>query len=594
MADIPESKIGTYLNLKIMVDGSELDDSWQIEEVDIEKSVNKIPVATVMIHDGSAARADFEISNEDVFVPGSEIEIQAGYDSDIDTVFKGIICKHELKLRASRSYLSIECRDKAVKMTIGRKNSFYTDQADSDIISSLIGKAGLESDVDSTTPTHDELVQYYATNWDFMLMRADVNGMIAIVSDGKVSIKKPDLSGQAALKLTYGTDILDFYAEMDGLSQLASVKSYSWDMETLEVTDGSPEDISDNGQGNISSDDLKNVNGLKEFRLQSAGQVDKDTLNAWATAKLQRSRLAKTKTRFRYVGNSMVLPGNMIEINGMGNRFNGNAYVSSVRHTIKQGGWETEVKTGLDLDWFREEIVDVEASPASGLVPAAGGLHYGIVKKINEDPAGATRVQVSLPLMENTDGIWARLANMYATGDAGTFFMPEINDEVVVGFLSDDPDYPVILGSLYSKKNKPPYKPDEDNTTKAIVTKNQLVIEFNDEDKIITIKTPNGNTICFNDDEGSISINDENSNSATFSSSGVTIESDSDMTLKAGGKINLQADSNISIKSNMNVSVEGMEVSHKAQTNFSASGQAMAELKASGNLTIKGAMVMIN
>src|SRR6056297_1490110 len=206
MADSPISDKSIYVSFSIKVGGKEIDDTYQVKEIEISKSVNRIPKAEFLIYDGSASQSDFEISNTDTFVPGKEIEISAGYESGSNRLFKGIITKHELQLRGGKSFLAVECRDKAAKMTTSRKNAFYKDKKDSDVIGTLIGNAGLEKDVDSTSETLAELVQYYVSDWDFMLIRAEINGLLVMVSDGKVSVKKPDYSASADLKLTYGID----------------------------------------------------------------------------------------------------------------------------------------------------------------------------------------------------------------------------------------------------------------------------------------------------------------------------------------------------------------------------------------------------
>jgi uncharacterized protein involved in type VI secretion and phage assembly len=174
--------------------------------------------------------------------------------------------------------------------------------------------------------------------------------------------------------------------------------------------------------------------------------------------------------------------------------------------------------------------------------------------------------------------------------------MPEQGDEVIVGFMNDDPDFPVIIGSLYSKKRKPTsdYTPDEKNTKKAIVTSSLLTVEFDDENKIITIKTPAENIICISDKDESITITDQHKNSGTFSADVISLDSKSDISIKAAGNIDVHAGGNLTMKAGANVDVSGMQISNSADTSFSAKGNATAELSTSGQCTVKGAMVMIN
>jgi uncharacterized protein involved in type VI secretion and phage assembly len=334
--------------------------------------------------------------------------------------------------------------------------------------------------------------------------------------------------------------------------------------------------------------------GPDEYRLQTSGQISKEQIKNWTDSKLQRAALSAFECRFKFQGSEKAVVGSMIEVAGMGDRFNGNAFISSVRQIIKEGYWLTEVKTGYSSEWFSEEVMNIESPPAAGLTASVQGFHYGIVKKIHEDPDSQTRVLIELPLMENSEGIWARLANIYASNSFGTFFMPEVNDEVIVGFLNDDTDFPVILGSLYSSKNTPPYTPDEENTIKAIVTKSELKLEFNDDKKIITILTPAGNTICLSDDDESITIEDQNKNKVTFSSDGIVMDSKSHIKLKATEDITIEAGGNLTMKATSNVDISGLQISSTADTSYSASGNASAEFTSSGTCTVKGAMVMIN
>ena len=111
-------------------------------------------------------------------IPGKEVEITAGYHSDEATIFKGIIIKHNLRIRPKSNQLIIECRDEAVKLTVGRKSKYFYDSADSDIFEEIIGTYGLGNDVEATTHTHTELVQYNASDWDFIMSRAQANGKI--------------------------------------------------------------------------------------------------------------------------------------------------------------------------------------------------------------------------------------------------------------------------------------------------------------------------------------------------------------------------------------------------------------------------------
>ena len=204
MADSPNISADSVVKLTVLSNGSAIDASIQIVSVEVSKTINRIPRATIVMLDGDMPEKDFPISNTDAFKPGTEITINAGYDQNEDTIFEGIVVRHGIKISGNNdTRLVIECRDKAVAMTVGRKNANYVDSLDSDIVSTLIGNySGLTADVETTTTSYKELVQYYCTDWDFMLSRAEVNGLLTIVDDSTVTVKPPQTSSAASLKVT--------------------------------------------------------------------------------------------------------------------------------------------------------------------------------------------------------------------------------------------------------------------------------------------------------------------------------------------------------------------------------------------------------
>jgi Rhs element Vgr protein len=596
MPDSPTVNSSGVIKLSIFTNGSQIDETIQVASVSINTAINKIPYAKIVVLDGDMPNKDFPISNSDEFKPGSEIEINAGYDQTEETIFKGVVIKHGIKITGDNySRLVIECRDKAVAMTVGRKNANYVDSKDSDIISTLISSyTGLSADVETTTTQYKELVQYYCSDWDFMLSRAEANGLLVCVEDGKLTVKKPQTDAAAELKVSYGDDLIEFHADIDARTQLAEVNSASWNPGDQAIVEEQVKPEALNQQGDLTSEDLAKVINLKSFRLQTSAVLDKTALKDWASGQQVKAGLARIRGHMKFQGSARAIIGALIELDGVGNRFNGNVFVSSVNHELANGNWLTQVHFGMSPDWFVEQR-DLVAPPASGFLPGIEGLQIGVVKKLDEDPNGQSRVQVSVPILQaETEGVWARLANFYASNNFGAFFIPEIGDEVVLGYLNNDPSNPVILGSLYSSKQTPPYELTADNFTKAVVTKSELKVEFDDDKKITTIITPSENKIVLSDDDKSILMQDQNGNKVELSADGIVLDSPKDISITAKGKITIDATGEIGVSSKADVSVEGMNVNHNANVGFVAKGNASAELSASGQTTVKGAMVMIN
>lgn len=596
MARSPASVGRSVVTVTILSDGTPLDETVPLVSVEVRRTVNRIPTAHLVIVDGDMPDQDFPLSNAETFKPGAEITIKAGYDREDAVIFKGVVVKQSIAITGDNyARMIVECRDKAVAMTIGRRNETYVDVTDSDLLTRIIQhRSGLQADVEATSTRYRELVQYYCTDWDFMLSRAEANGFLVFVEDGTVTVKSPPTEGAPVLTVAYGVDLMEFHADLDAKSQLSAVKGVGWDVKNQEVVESDevqPYPIT--RQGDLDSETLAAIIGPEVFRLQIGTPRDRSALTDWARAQQIKAGLARIRGRMKFQGHAHAKPGALIELQGVGNRFTGTVFVSAVTHTIAQGNWITEVEFGLAPEWFAERR-DLMAPPAAGLLPGVDGLQIGVVQQLDQDPHGEYYVKVSIPVAQSSDGVWARLATWYASQGIGAFFIPEVGDEVVLGFLNNDPSHPVILGSVYSSARQPPYELTAENMTKAIVTKGQLRIEFDDDKHVFTIRTPKGNTIVLSDDSQSIQVTDQNKNTVTLDREGITLDSAGDISMKAKGTIAIEATGTIGLTSQADVTQSGLNITHSANASYVAKGSASAELSATGQTTVKGAVVMIN
>lgn len=576
---IPTPQPSDLPTFKILIGGSEISGEYQVVSVDVYKVFNKIATAKILLLDGDPAEQDFKISNSDDFKPGNEIEIKAGYHNNETTIFKGIIIKHGLKsTRNKPSYLSIEAKDKAVKLTVGRKSTLYYEVKDSEVIEDLAGNASLQTDIEVTSVTHKEMVRHYATDWDFIISRAEVNGLLVLTDDNKLIAKKPDTSSSPLFILAFGANLFEFEAEMDARNQYSSIKSFTWSYADQDLKESESSAPSFTENGNISSGELADVLQIEEINQSHGGSLSDEEIKAWSDSKMLKSKLAKIQGRAKFQGNADVKPGSILTLQGAGDRFNGNIFITGIRHQINADNWETDVQFGFDERWFYEDA-DIISKPAAGLVPAINGLQIGVVVDLESDPDGENRVQVKIPIINKDEkGLWARVATLDAGNERGSFFRPEIDDEVIVGFINDDSRNPVIIGMVNSSAKPAPLTASNDNHEKGFVTRSKMKFIFNDDKKSITLETPAGKKIIVDDDAGSITMQDENNNKIEMSSSGITLESTSDITIKATG----------------DVKIEGTNINNKANAQFKAEGSGGAELSTSAVAVIKGSLVQIN
>lgn len=564
---IDTSMSADLITFKVLVSGELLPQSIHVLSIDVEKEVNRIPWAKLVIRDGDPATQEFSVSNEELFVPGKEIEIKAGYHSDEETIFKGIVIKHNLKIRSNGSFLIVECRDKTVKLTVGRKSRYFYDISDSEMIDSIVNPYGLEKDIESTSVMHKELVQYNVTDWDFCVARAQANGKIFVVDDGKVMVKSPNLNQDNVDTVSFGSSLLEFDAEIDARNQFQKVTAYGWSFADQELLESEAN----------SSEPLSEVIGLDNLELINGGSGSA-SLQQWADSKLLFNELAKIRGRVKFQGIPGVKPNTMLMLDGVGNKFSGKVFVSAVRHQIADGNWTTDAQFGFNPKWFTE-TADINDLPAAGLTAAVNGLQIGIVTQLESDPDGEERILVRLPVVDNKEqGIRARVASLDAGEDRGAFFRPEIGDEVVVGFINGNPNEAVVLGMMNSSAKPAPISASDDNHEKGFVTRSGIRFIFNDEKKSAILETPGGKRVTLDDDSGVIQLEDDNGNKVLIDSEGISIDSKGDINLKATGDI----------------LIEGTNISAKAMAQFKAEGSAGAELSTSAVAVVKGSLVQIN
>jgi len=220
-------------------------------------------------------------------------------------------------------------------------------------------------------------------------------------------------------------------------------------------------------------------------------------LKAWASAQAQRAAFSHVSGRVIIIGVD-INPTDTLFIDRVAAHFDGYHYVSGVIHSIHNGTWQSNIQIGLNDKIFAENNGNLPY--ASGLVPGIPGLQIGVVSKVDGDErAGDHRIQVRIPYLATNEqgksekGIWARLSTLYAGNDRGFVFRPEIDDEVIIGFINGDPNDAVVLGSLHSNKYPAPYKSDPKNKEKGLKSKGGVEFKFDDENESLEIKDKHGN-----------------------------------------------------------------------------------------------------
>jgi uncharacterized protein involved in type VI secretion and phage assembly len=192
----------------------------------------------------------------------------------------------------------------------------------------------------------------------------------------------------------------------------------------------------------------------------------------------------------------------------------------------------------MPVDELVRDIVDARAPIGYG------GRFYGaypaVVRDI-KDPDGQGRVKVALPWSPDGTGpgyeVWARVATLMAGGSRGTWFVPDVEDEVLVVFGGGHASLPFVVGALWNGKDAPPQSMDGagNNDVKQIKSRNGVVVTLDDKDgqETLHLETPGGQKLTLKDGPGTVEMADSNGNSIKLEASGVTVTASAKVTVNA-------------------------------------------------------------
>ena len=208
---LPLERNPDQVSLTIQVNGDELPGRIPILALEVLRQVNRIPYARLRIADGDPALGDFTHSTGELFIPGNELSIFAGYHGETELIFNGVVLRQRTVVRRNGSWLEVECRDPAFKMTLTRNNRYFEEMTDSEVAETLLSEYGLSAEITATDITHPQLLQYQASDWDFMVSRLEANGHVCVVQEGTVSSLQPSLDQEVDANIFYALIIYGRY-----------------------------------------------------------------------------------------------------------------------------------------------------------------------------------------------------------------------------------------------------------------------------------------------------------------------------------------------------------------------------------------------
>ncbi len=538
------------IDIQLLINGNNNNLHTSIELVTVEYDVNRIPYAKIhLVSDNHLNRNNRSARNS--FANNDDIEIKIKEDREMKTLFKGVIVEIKTKMNSAGFRTQIECKDIVSKLLGSQEmlpNEDFQNKFDR-----LLNEHSISSKMELKSFGNEQIsIIDNLSPWDFIISYLDSLGYLTTIKNGEFKAVLITEKGEATTELQMGVNIFDL--ELSQSSAVASVAVEYWSISDQEYKKEEAE---------------TEVEGSEGIEINDIGHsyLSPETIAQIAQARAAKNRLSSFSGEVKTFGNLQASYGEYISFVETGNEFNNRSLlITSEHHTIDQEGWKTTYAFGLESNASYAENISLirgKNESRTGQNNSISGLQIGVVTNLENDPLNHYRIQVQITSINNSgEGYWARMACLQAGENRGAWFIPEVGDEVVLGFLNANPDSPVVLGKLYSDANSAPFDLSNDNHLQGIVTKEGSHLLFDDEAKSIELKTSSGNTILISDDESGIILEDQNGNKIQMDSNGITIESAGDIDLKA----------------NMNTTIESVQNTTKA----------------SGVMKLEGALIQLN
>lgn len=522
--------------------------------------------------------ADMHWLEDETFREGKKIEIFAGEPPV--KIISGMVAALEPELSQEMPKFVVRGYDLSHKLYRGRQRRSFNNVTDADLARRLAQESGLRPGVIDNPPgaPHEYVYQHNQTNAEFLLERARRLGFELFVEDDTLHFRRPVPAAQP-VRMAWGANLRNFRARLSTSEQVNEVEVRGWDLRQKTKVEGRATRGNGSPQIGIQQSGADVARGAwGEAKIAIVDQFVRSPSEADILAQSALDELASAFVEAEGTcdGNPQVAPGKQVEISGVGSRFNGTYYVTEVVHewNLTQGLVTHFVISGRRDRGMWSMLQDLpDRKPNLGLV-------IGIVTN-NNDPDGLMRVRVRFPWLSDSDeSAWARLSTPMAGKDRGMMCLPEIDDEVLVGFEHGDIHRPFVIGGLWNGVDSPPLS--QSSALDGGGQVNKRMIKSRSGHIIMLDDTAGGEEITIVDKTGSNKIvlhSPDNS---------LQIKVQGDLTIEALGKITLKAGTGLDVSSDASLSLKGLTGT------IEGTGSLTIKDGAGGQIAISGPSVNIN
>jgi phage protein D/phage baseplate assembly protein gpV len=529
---------------------------------------------------------------------GGRVEISATAadgDDNAGKLIVGEVTGLEQETDSTGTWTVVRGYDLSHRLCRGRRTRTFLDATDGDIVRRVAGDCGLElGEVDDDGAVHPHVGQVNLSDWEFLRARANERGREVAVVQGRLVWHAPvshdtapgplddPQSPPQPLQLDLGTNLLRLSPRVTAAEQVSEVWVRGWDPETKQPVRGSAKTSTVSASSGAHPGELADRFSAPPFLVADRPVRDEQEADAVAAAVAEQIAGAHAEMTGLALGDPKLLPGAAVSVSGASWPHDGDYVLSGARHRYDETGYHTEFTVSGRQERTLLGLASMGATKHGhrGSGRPWPGLVIGQVTDI-ADPDQRFRVKVAFPwLSDDYESWWARVAQPGAGDGRGLAWLPEVGDEVLVGFVHGDVRDPYVLGGLY-------------NGTDHALLNDQLVDSGAGQVLRRVLGSRTGHRLVFSDDDQASQIQlgtGDGSATITLDSSNtkIVIDGSGQVTIHAGGPLKLNSDGDLELNATGDLKL------NSSSGQVKISGSTGASIDGGPQVSVSGTLIKLN
>jgi phage protein D/phage baseplate assembly protein gpV len=490
---------------------------------------------------------------------GSEVEVEAetGTEGELLSLIKGEVTAIEFEYDSRGGRAVVRGYDMSHRLSAGRKTATFQGMSYSDIAQKVASDAGFTAEVDATDGVIDHVLQANQSDLDFLYGLARRANRDFRIDGSKLLFKEPvpsdgapdegDAENAQPDQLVCGENLQTFRARVSAVGQVSKVEVRGWDPKEKKEVTAEAAPTAAHADVKLKPDALAEKVGGKTLVVVNHGVEDAESAERLAKARAEQIGSAAFEATAVARGDAKLKAGVAVSVTGVGDDLSGKWVVAGTRHEFVDGQYRTHLDFTGRQDRTLYGVLN-QGGGGGGASDRVPGVVIAIVDSL-EDPKELGRVRLKFPWMaENAVSDWARVAAPGASLNAGTVWLPQVGDEVLVAFEHGDTRLPIVVGGLWNGSDTIPFTYDDKHVDQGKVVYSGWTSRAGHKISIWESKDNSAIELITAKEAVKVILDDKNKEVRIETTGKLVIDAQQDVEIKAGGSMKLEASGQMTIK----------------------------------------------